>query len=649
MRVMGILHNGSTATGFAELKERQTEAWQVQLDALKAAAAELIEWRHEARQWGVLLEYPIPRRQKRVDAVLLAGDIILCLEFKTGEQVHQRSTARQVEDYALDLRDFHAQSNGRVIVPIAMTVRAKSVDLELDLTDEDEVKHVVQACGIDLQHKIKQVVDRYSLSIEQIDVQKWNDSAYHPVPTIIEAAEALYAGHDVREIARSHAGAENLGKTSNRLIELAKAAQETGAKAICFVTGVPGAGKTLAGLNVAHNPEIRVRTNGMGVFLSGNGPLVKIVSAAIARDSKRRLRRDDAKRTVSTFIQNVHTFIKDSLNRTEPPVDHLIIFDEAQRAWDAVQCEKKINQSVSEPQLILSIMGRHKDWAMIIALVGNGQEINTGEAGLAEWGRAIMESKEKWQVYAAPSMFGGDRADGMQQLFNDGIPNDVELNSEPSLHLNVSLRSYKAEAVSRWVDAVIEGDSDSAKEIIRECEGFPLVLTRHKQKAMEWLRANTRGNRRCGLLASSGALRLRAEGIELSSGFRRGDKDLYVNWFLNDLDDIRASNQLEVAATEYECQGLEVDLSCLCWGGDLTRDTSDGWSTRKFSGNKWKSVNDRRNRRYLLNSYRVLMTRAREGMVIWVPQGLSDDNTRCPGGYDRTAAYLLACGIRQLD
>lgn len=449
MRVMGILHNGSTATGFAELKEKQTEAWQVQLDALKAAAADLIEWKHEARQWGVLLEYPIPRRQKRVDAVLLAGDIILCLEFKTGEQVHQRSTARQVEDYALDLRDFHAQSNGRVIVPIAMTVRAKPVDLELDLTDEDEVKHVVQACGFDLQHKIKQVVDRYSLSIEQIDVQKWNDSAYHPVPTIIEAAEALYAGHDVREIARSHAGAENLGKTSNRLIELAKAAQETGAKAICFVTGVPGAGKTLAGLNVAHNPEIRVRTNGMGVFLSGNGPLVKIVSAAIARDSKRRLRRDDAKRTVSTFIQNVHTFIKDSLNRTEPPVDHLIIFDEAQRAWDAVQCEKKINQSVSEPQLILSIMGRHKDWAMIIALVGNGQEINTGEAGLAEWGRAIMESKEKWQVYAAPSMFGGDRADGMQQLFNDGIPNDVELNSEPSLHLNVSLRSYKGSPKNR--------------------------------------------------------------------------------------------------------------------------------------------------------------------------------------------------------
>jgi hypothetical protein len=647
-RILGVIHKRSAVSGFTDLKESQSRAWLVQLDALKRAAAELLADYPDAVNWGILFEYPIPRRQKRIDVVLLTRDIVLCLEFKTGETKHQKSTSRQVEDYALDLRDFHEGSRGRVIVPIAVTVRGNRTGLEFAWDHDDLAKPVVRACSEDLTEKLAACVDQYSTSLEQIESAEWENAAYKPVPTIIEAAEALYAGHDVREIARSHADAQNLGETSERLIELIQEAKSSRSKIICIVTGVPGAGKTLAGLNVAHDPSVRALTQGVGVFLSGNGPLVRIVSAAIAKDFKKKKGSRDGERTVSTFIQNVHSFIQDALPRSGPPNEHLIIFDEAQRAWDAEQCAKKIDKPESEPELILSIMDRHPDWGVIVALVGGGQEINTGEAGLSEWGRALQTRFPHWNVAVSPNSLKSGQLDRMQQLFEDAPPSGIHVQAEQALHLNVSLRSYKAEAVSKWVDAVVEGDSSRARQILPHCKGFHLALTRDLVTARKWLQEHTRGERRSGLLASSGAMRLRAEGIELSSGFRQGNKKLYVDWFLNDLDDIRVSNQLEVAATEYECQGLELDLTCVCWGGDLQRKLEGGWQMRKLIGPKWISKKKVRDQRYLLNSYRVLMTRAREGMIIWVPRGSISDHTQEPSGFDRTAQFLIDSGLPEV-
>ncbi len=644
-RVLGLIHQQSSRSGFSELKESQSKAWQEQLVILRSATEKLLNHFNDAHSWGILFEYPIPRRQKRVDVIILARDVILCLEFKTGEVKHKKSTCRQVEDYALDLRDFHEQSRGFPIVPIAIATKAKPVTGELDLTVADDVKHVVKACTDDLPDRIIWSVNNYALGTSQIVPSEWDDSVYRPVPTIIEAAEALYAGHDVREIARSHADAKNLGITSDRLVALTTEAKLTGSKMLCIVTGVPGAGKTLAGLNVVHDPAVRQLTSNAGVFLSGNGPLVKIVSAAIARDSKRRKRPVGAERTVSTFIQNVHAFIKDAMPRNDAPIEHVVIFDEAQRAWDTEQCIKKIDRNESEPELILSIMDRHTDWAVIIALVGGGQEINTGEAGLAEWGRALKTRFSKWKVAVSPHVLGNTHSDKMQQLFEHGDQVGLSVAEEPALHLDVSLRSFKAEAVSRWVDAVVDGDAQLARSILPECVGFALSFTRELSTARSWLTTRTRGERRCGLLASSGALRLRAEGIELTSGFRQGTKTMYVDWFLNDLDDIRASNQLEVAATEYECQGLELDLSCVCWGADLRHGGLGGWTMRKLVGSKWNAMNQPRSRRYLLNSYRVLLTRAREGMIIWVPKGDESDPTRDPAGYEGTAQFLRESGL----
>lgn len=647
-RILGLIHEKSSRSGFTDLKERQSKAWQVQLDILQRTGNALLKQFSDAERWWILFEYPIPRRQKRVDAVLLSRNVVLCLEFKTGEGAHQKSTARQVEDYALDLRDFHEQSRGRTIVPIAVTTRAKPTTLDLSLPHADNVKQVIATCEEDLTERLAWCIDHFAAGTEQIDGVRWDNSVYQPVPTIIEAAESLYAGHDVKEITRSHADAQNLGATSESLIHHIQDAQRNNKKVICVVTGVPGAGKTLAGLNVAHDPAVHALTNGAGVFLSGNGPLVKIVSAAIAKDFKKKQRTGDAERTVSTFIQNVHAFIKDSLPRVDAPNEHLIIFDEAQRAWDAEQCAKKNDRNESEPASILSIMDRHLDWAVVVALVGGGQEINTGEAGLAEWGRALKNRFRHWEVAVSPRVLGDVKGDSMQRLFADGESPGLQVHEVPALHLNVSLRSYKAEAVSRWVDAVIDGDAQRARAIIPECKGFFMALTRDLSTARNWLRSNTRGLRRSGLLASSGALRLRAEGIELSSGFRQGNKKMYVDWFLNDLTDIRSSNQLEVAATEYECQGLELDLSCICWGGDLLHGGTNGWEMRKLVGHKWNAMKQARDRRYLLNSYRVLLTRAREGFIVYVPRGNENDPTHYPMGFDATTRFLRECGLQEV-
>ncbi len=480
-----------------------------------------------------------------------------------------------------------------------------------------------------------------------IDLNDWDLSAYRPVPTIIEAAEALFAGHNVREIAHSHAGAINLTLTSEKLIEIISQAQRDNTKVACFVTGVPGAGKTLAGLNVVHNAALRQDGRPPGVFLSGNGPLVRIVSTAITRDFKQRTRMDGAKRTVGTFVQNVHSFARDALDKPDrPPVEHIIVFDEAQRAWDAAHNARKTGSELSVPETVLSIMDRHKDWSVVVALVGGGQEIHTGEAGLEEWGRTLRERFPHWQVAVSPKAISGDTSVAGHRLFADGNCGLLTVRQEPALHLDVNLRSFRARRLAEWVDAMLSGNASKAAGIVADLNDFPVTITRSLTTARAWLRERARGLRRCGLVASSGAIRLRAEGLELSSGFRQGNRDLYVQWFLADPSDIRSSNQLEIAASEFECQGLELDWVGLCWGGDFTFSLSaSAWVYRRFSGSRWGNIAKEMDREYLLNTYRVLLTRAREGMVIWAPAGGSNDQTRLPINFDETAEYLKQCGL----
>lgn len=646
--ILAALIQGASLSNIGQHFHTQTVAWKKQIEILRTTLYDVHRKLIGADQWGLLFEYPIPRRQKRIDSVILAGDVIIPLEFKVGADAYDASSKRQVEDYALDLRDFHEGSLGRVIVPLLIaTVAPGGVEWVDNRAPTELARNVRLSNAEELSSAIIGVYQKWhKAGPDGISVKSWNSSGYKPVPTIIEAAQALFAGHSVRDIASSHADTDNLTKTTSILVETVNWAQTNRRKVICFITGVPGAGKTLAGLTVTHDPKLRTNERPAGVFLSGNGPLVKIVRAALARDSRRRtgVSVRESKRQIDAFVQNVHTFIReysDSPN-TIPP-DKVVVFDEAQRAWSAEKQKQKFKRDASEPELMLSIMDRHTDWAVVIALVGGGQEIHDGEAGLAEWGRTVAAKFKHWRVVVSPEVLTGGVSLAGHRLFEGSLQNRVEVSTEECFHLPVSNRTFKAENVSKWVAAILEQKTTDAAELFRTLGDFPIALTRSLESARRWLRDQTRGERRCGLVASSGALRLRADGLELTGQFRRGYP--YEEWFLATAEDVRSSFRLEVAATEFECQGLELDWVSICWGGDLVVGSHGQWLFRYFHGTAWRNYRHEGDKQYLLNKYRVLLTRARQGFVIYIPHGDLKDKTRDPSLLNSTADYLMRCGV----
>jgi hypothetical protein len=649
--IIGRLTYGSEQDRFHALILDARRAWEKELHVLRVTLAAVVGSVPNAADWGLLLEYPIPRRQKRIDALLFADELILVIEFKTEEDAFKRADIAQVEDYALDLQDFHEQSRNKRLFPILVSTEAPVPISVGHAATEDLIQPVRLANAETLAGCVLEIYQQcHRAEVAEVNYTSWECSAYRPVPNIIEAAEMLFAQHSVRDIAHAHADARNLAETSQRLIEAARYAQTNYRKLLCLVTGVPGSGKTLAGLNVVHNKELRGEGRSAGVFLTGNGPLVRIVSEALVRDHARRegMSRREARHKISTFIQNVHEFFKFHYDKqpNDPPPDHVVIFDEAQRAWDLKKELQKWHRQISEPEMMLQIMDRH-EWAVVIALVGGGQEIHDGEAGLAEWGRAISQSYRHWGVLTSPEAVQGGESVAGSLLFENGVPENVEVRVDEVLHLPVSIRSYRAEHVAAWVNAILKGNVNAAAAISRTIEHFPIKVTRSLEVARTWLRQQTRGNRRCGLVASSGAKRLRPYGIEVSSGFTQGYP--WEEWFLAPMGDVRSSLALEVAATEFQCQGLELDWVGLCWADDLTFSTQTGsWRYRDFRGSKWQQIKKEIDRHFLLNKYRVLLTRAREGMVIWIPDGSADDPTRAPALLDETAAYLKKAGAAEL-
>lgn len=643
--VLGSLTKGTGNEGFTDHKHAQTKAWQEQIALLQTICGKMIHDFPECGDWEVLLEYPIPRRAKRIDAVILAHDVIIVLEFKIGKTTFDLADQRQVEDYCLDLQDFHTHSAGRLLVPVLVTPSASAPRPEHHNETSDCVQPVYLANRQTLADCIFLAYKRHHRhDAPPLDPHAWDKSPYRPTPTIIEAAQALYAGQNVREISRSHAGAENLTKTADAILRAVADAKDNHRKTICFVTGVPGSGKTLAGLNIVHNPILRNSDGELGVFLSGNGPLVKVLSEALARDHSFRMRKNigESRRKVSTFIQNVHRFIgtyADSTGDSAPP-DHVILFDEAQRAWTADQEYKKFKRNESEPHMMLRIMDRHPDWAVIVALIGGGQEIHNGEAGLPEWGHTLSHGFAHWRILISPELVQGGAASAGQPLF-EKPPNHLDIITDPNLHLAVSVRAYRATSIAEWVNAVLDERQDRAKAILRDVHDYPVGITRSLPTAKHWLQSRTRGRRRSGLVASSGGRRLRAWGLDVAT-----ELDV-APWFLQPSDDVRSSSYLEVPATEFAIQGLELDWVGVCWDADLRR--VDGhWSCHRFSGTTWQSVHHDLKRRYMLNKYRVLLTRGRQGMVIWVPEGSKSDPTRRPEWYDSMADYLRSCGVQDL-
>ncbi|MBV8842678.1 MAG: DUF2075 domain-containing protein [Bryobacterales bacterium] len=556
--VLGKLTGGLAAEGF-DINTLTAVSWQQEIVELQTAMIRITEVDSVARQWSLLLEYVLPIIGQRLDCLLLADDLIYVIEYKGGSSAGARTALRQAQDYALNLVDFHEESRHRTVVPIA--VGKFRVPIPLDLASEHQGAAVSPA---DLPELIICASKIWGNRGAAINVEAWNNSRYFPVPTIIEAASAVYSNHDVHDLAHSRAGSDNLETTQAAIAEAVKDAITRSVKRLIVVTGVPGAGKTLAGLNAVQVLAEKLDLNReQASFLSGNGPLVAVLQEALKRSAGEQRR--GAVRSIKSRIREIHRFVRDTYENGRPPADRLIVFDEAQRAWTAAKNLKKFERDLSEPEMILQIMGRHAGWAVVVALVGGGQEIHAGEAGLAAWGDAITRHPE-WEIVTSPEALSGGASVAGSRLFRDRAGHSGTIFQIPSLHLAVSKRSFESEVTAAWVNAVLDGQPDQAGALA--AKGLPVYLTRDIDEARAWLKFHAKGNRRAGLVASSGAARSRAEGVETPTFKFLGGID-YVKWFLEPAGDHRSSNQLEVAMSEFEMQGLEIDLAVLVWGGDL--------------------------------------------------------------------------------
>jgi Uncharacterized conserved protein (DUF2075) len=632
-----------TAASEFDVDLSQREAWQQEMRVLRSALRPFAEGH-------VFLEFVVPRLGKRIDVVLLLHGQVIVLEFKVGATFFARADIDQVWDYALDLKNFHETSHGRRIWPGLVITGSAGTLVEGLVRAEDKVTDPTRVSSDRLGEWLARVAG--PRAEEAVAANEWQSGRYRPTPTIIEAATSLYRRHSVKEIARHDAGAKNLAQTSAAVARVIERSRDNGWKSICLVTGVPGAGKTLVGLDVATRFQ-DAKSELHSVYLSGNGPLVAILSEALARDKVqqekrkgRTMRKGEARQAVQAFIQAVHHFRDEGLKDARPPADHVAIFDEAQRAWnlaktaDFMQRKKgRPGFAQSEPDFLISCLDRHPDWAVVVCLVGGGQEINTGEAGISEWLDVIQRCYPEWHVHLSSQLTDSEYNAEVAITALAGRPNVC---FDDDLHLAVSMRSFRAENVSAFVKKVLDRELVYAATLYRQfARRFPIVMTRSVDTARAWLRRRARGNERYGIVVSSQALRLKPHAIDV-----RAPVDP-VNWFLNDRDDVRSSYYLEDVATEFQVQGLELDWVGVVWDADL-RHQDSGWQHHSFIGNRWQNIHKADRQLYLKNAYRVLLTRARQGMVIVVPEGTTQDPTRDPAFYEGTYRYLRSIGIEEL-
>lgn len=671
------------------------EAWKSEITIMKNVLSDYADKNGE-----IIFEYDIPRLGKRVDVVLLLEGIVFCLEFKVGETKILEADVDQVLDYALDLKNFHKFSEDRIIAPIliATNYRNASTNIQMSVYD-DRIVNPLMTGKLGISLLINKVLERFP---NELPVNpNWIISPYAPTPTIIEAAKSLYENHTVEDITRHEADKVSTDRTISYILDVIQKSKKNQEKSICFVTGVPGAGKTLVGLDVAVKQTYQGQDEPVkeeqAVYLSGNGPLVAVLTEALAQDNFKKCKANgerkkitDSRREVSKSIQIIHRYRDNMLAKIKNPVEngvleidptkavkmansgfgeveHVAIFDEAQRSWTHKRLAdylkrggtygnklKVPNFPLSEAAFLIWSLDQREDWATIVCLVGGGQEINTGEAGISEWIKALNEQFPHWNVYISPKLTDAEYAEGR---VNELLKDNSKVTYSEDLHLSVSLRSYRAEKLSAFVHALLSFDANAAELYDEIKDKYPIVLTRDMAKARKWLHDKVRGTERTGVLVTKESARFKPLAIHVLPS---GDENA-VHWFLDDKTDVRSSNYLEDAATEIQVQGLELDYTCLLWDADM-RCENKNWHFYRFNGkSKWteqigNTESKQELQKYMLNAYRVLLTRAKAGMVICVPtgnpnktvSGFWEDITRLPEFYDGTYQYLKSLGIEEI-
>ena len=621
-----------------EINKEQSIAWENQIKELQRRLEEC------EMDGDIIFEYDIVRLGKRIDVVLLIRHMVFSLEFKNGKNVFTAQDARQAEDYAIDIKNFHKESEDLYVCPILIATDAPEYPKEQSLgTYPDKQVHLQRENIETVIPKIAQIIGLYGQD-EPLDFEKWFNSPYHPTPTIIAAAVEAYTSHDISEIANSEAGQDDIDRCERKINEIISYASSNKKKCVCFVTGVPGAGKTLVGLDTVAKNLKRGETN-LSVYLSGNGPLVEVLREALKRSvkEKKQYNRETAA-AIDALIQSSYAFKKDNASHNHPTAENILIFDEAQRVWNQQKMSRKHSDNpsmaVSEPHLLFSIMDRHRDWAVMICLVGLGQDIYDGEVGINEWFRCGIEDFKEWEMFYSPDIFTQVEDKSINRRM---IEECIRCHDVNDLHLKTSIRSFRAEKQCLFVDFLLDNNPQKAKEIYKQIfEKYPVLVTRNLNKAKKWVRGQVRGSQRCGILACSSAQRLKPEGIYVPT-----EIDV-KNWFLAPSDDLRSSNMLEIVASEFKVQGLEIDWAIVCWDADLRRNSSGKeWDYYSFRGTRWNKRQKEEQKRYLVNSYRVLLTRARQGMILFVPKGVDpeEDPTRDSKYYDSIYNYLIVVAL----
>lgn len=623
-----------------EINIEQTDAWENQISELQKRLES------HGIEGDIIFEYDIVRLGKRIDVILLIRHMVFSLEFKNGKNLFTAQDAQQAEDYAIDIKNFHKESENLYVCPILIaTDAAPYTKAQSSGCYPDKQIHLQRENIETLVPKISAISELYGDDGE-IDFNKWFNSPYYPTPTIIAAAVEAYSSHHLSEIAHSEAGQDNIDACEAQLNSIIDYAKNNRKKCVCFVTGVPGAGKTLVGLDVVAKNLDNGGEN-LSVYLSGNGPLVDVLREALKRSvkAKKQLNRE-TETAINALIQSSFAFKKDNSSHNHPTPENILIFDEAQRVWNQEKMTRKHNDptmAVSEPHLLFSIMDRHKDWAVMICLVGLGQDIYDGEVGINEWFRCGIRDFQNWELFYSPDIFDQVEDKNIDKKMIAGCD---RCHPVSELHLKTSIRSFRADKQCQFVDAVLDNNPEEAKKVYQLIsEKYPIYITRDCQVAKNWVRQQVRGSQRCGVMACSSAQRLKPEGIYVPT-----DIDV-KNWFLAPSDDLRSSNMLEIVASEFKVQGLEIDWGMVCWDADLRRlSKGSGWDYYTFRGTKWMKRNKEEQKRYLLNSYRVLLTRSRQGMVIFVPEGVDSeiDPSRDSTYYDGIYKYLLSCGIKEI-
>ena len=630
-----------------QINKEQSDAWENQISCLQD------KLETHGVSGDIIFEYDIVRLGKRIDVILLIKHMVFSLEFKNGAKGFLCKDARQAEDYAIDIKNFHKESEDLYVCPILIATESKASNNQ-DIGSYPDKQIYLQKENMEtLVPKVLSLTDKYG-NDEEIDFEKWFNSPYYPTPTIIEAAIEAYTTHNLTEIAKSESVDDNTRKCEDSISKIVEYAKNNKKKCVCFVTGVPGAGKTLVGLDVVSRNIGTSRS----VYLSGNGPLVEVLREALLRSSREKLKqfKDDEDfnkkiklndASIKALIQSSFSFKKDNVSRGEPTSEHIIIFDEAQRVWNKEKMIRKHKNdpgmNVSEPELFYTIMDRHNDWAVMVCLVGLGQDIYDGEVGINGWFDCGINRFPNWELFYSNKIF--------YQTEDKGVDKEMILSCNrchqiEGLHLETAIRSFRADKLNKFVDYLLNNESEKAKSVYNEIsKKYPLYVTRDINKAKAWAKSKVRGSQRCGVIASSGAQRLKPEGVYVPT-----DIDV-KNWFLAEPNDLRSSNMMEVVASEFKVQGLEIDWSVVCWDADLRRLNSKEWGYYSFRGTKWQNSKSLDKQRYLVNSYRVLLTRARQGMVIYVSPGdvTREDDTRNPEFYDGIYLYLKKCGIEDLD